>query len=53
MLPFRSLLCLTCDQACRLLALDGQTCGRVLQDLVAEGFLAVSAPGRYVRRAAA
>jgi len=43
-------LCLTFDQACRLWALDRPTCSRVLQDLVAEGFVAVSKRGLYVRR---
>jgi hypothetical protein len=42
-------LCLTFDQACRLWALDSQTCSRVLQDLVAEGFVAVSERGIYGR----
>jgi hypothetical protein len=42
-------LSLTFTQACRLWALDERACGRVLQDLVAEGFLAVSARGHYVR----
>lgn len=46
-------LCLTFDQACRLWALDGRTCRRVLQDLVADGFIAVSARGIYVRRTTA
>ena len=46
-------LCLTFDQACRLWSLDSMTCGRVLQDLVAEGFLAVSEAGSYVRRSTA
>jgi len=45
-------LCLTFDQACRLWALDSQTCSRVLQDLVAEGFVAVSERGIYARRTA-
>jgi len=44
-------LSLTLSQACRLWALDERACGRVLQDLVAEGFLAVSARGHYVRPA--
>jgi len=42
-------LCLTFDQACRLWALDDRACGRVLTDLVAEGFLAVSARGHEIR----
>jgi len=42
-------LCLTFDQARCLWALDSTTCERVLQDLIAEGFLAVSARGHYVR----
>lgn len=46
-------LCLTFDQARRLWALDSTTCGRVLQDLVAEGFVAVSDRGAYVRRTTA
>jgi len=45
-------LCLTFDQACRLWALDADTCRRVLQDLVAEGSLAVSDRGAYVKRTA-
>jgi len=44
---------LTFDQACRLWALDSQTCGRVLHDLVAAGFVAVSERGIYVRRTTA
>ena len=46
-------LCLTFDQACRLWALDSTTCGRVMQRLVAEGFIAVSDRGSYVRRTTA
>ncbi len=46
-------LCLTFAQACRLWALDSQTCSRVLQDLVTEGFVAVSEHGIYVRRTTA
>ncbi len=46
-------LCLTFDQACRLWALDATTCRRVLQDLVVEGFVAVSDRGAYVRRTTA
>jgi hypothetical protein len=46
-------LCLTFEQACRLWSLDGQTCSRILQDLVAEGFVAVSERGSYVRRTTA
>ncbi len=46
-------LCLTLDQACRLWALDRATCGRVLEALVAEGFVAVAERGIYVRRTTA
>jgi len=46
-------LSLTLDQACRLWALDRETCDRVLQDLVAEGFVTVSERGSYVRRTTA
>jgi len=46
-------LCLTLAQACRLWALDSRTCSRVLQDLVAEGCVAVSERGIYVRRTTA
>ena len=46
-------LCLTFDQACRLWALDATTCRQVLQDLVAEGFVAASERGIYVRRTTA
>jgi hypothetical protein len=42
-------LSLTFTQACRLWAVDERACGHVLRDLVAEGFLAVSARGHYVR----
>ncbi|MGE0041167.1 MAG: hypothetical protein AB7H88_05175 [Vicinamibacterales bacterium] len=43
-------LCLTFDQACRLWALDGETCSRVLEHLIAEGLVVVSVRGTYVRR---
>jgi len=46
-------LCLTLDQACRLFALDRDTCSRVLEALVAEGFVAVAGRGIYVRRTTA
>ena len=44
---------LTFAQACRLWALDSSTCRRVLHDLVAAGFVAVSERGLYVRRTTA
>ncbi|MEQ1869260.1 MAG: hypothetical protein ABL961_04485 [Vicinamibacterales bacterium] len=46
-------LCLTLDQACRLWALDRDTCSRVLEALVAEEFVAVAERGIYVRRTTA
>ncbi len=46
-------LCLTLDQACRLWALDRDTCSRVLEALVAERFVAVAGRGIYVRRTTA
>jgi len=46
-------LCLTLDQACRLWALDRDTCCRVLEALVAEGFVAVAGRGIYLRRTTA
>lgn len=46
-------LCLTFAQACRLWALDSLTCRRVLQDLVAEGFVGVSDHGVYARQTTA
>lgn len=42
--------CLTFDQACRLWALDSTTCGRVLQDPIAQGLVVVSDRGAYLRR---
>jgi hypothetical protein len=46
-------LCLTLDQACRLWALDRDTCRRVLEALVAEGFVTVVGRGIYARRTTA
>jgi len=46
-------LCLTLEQACRLWALDRDTCRRVLEALVAEGFVTVAERGIYVRRTTA
>jgi len=46
-------LCLTLDQACRLWAVDKDTCSRVLETLVAEGFVAVAGRRIYRRRTTA
>jgi hypothetical protein len=42
-------LCLTLQQARRLWSLDDATCGRVLDDLMTEGFLRRSQTGVYLR----
>jgi CRP-like cAMP-binding protein len=44
---------LTFAQACRLWGLDRSTCSRVLDNLVAAGFVVVSERGLYVRRTTA
>ncbi|MGE3177654.1 MAG: hypothetical protein AB7O32_09300 [Vicinamibacterales bacterium] len=46
-------LCLTLDLACRLWSVDPTTCGHVLQDLAAQGFVVATERGVYVRRTAA
>jgi hypothetical protein len=40
---------LTVEQAGRLLSLDCRVCGRVLEELVHDGFLRVEADGSYGR----
>jgi hypothetical protein len=40
---------LTCPQAQRLFGIGGQSCARVLDELVARGFLARRANGTYTR----
>jgi hypothetical protein len=42
-------LCLTFKQAQRLWALDGATCARALDDLLAQGFLRRTFDGQFLR----
>jgi hypothetical protein len=42
-------LCLTFKQAQRLWALDGTTCARALEDLLAQGFLRRTFDGQFLR----